>query len=64
MTTTTEPPTNALDDVPERATLGSAARDYVTRVRGGDVGSLPAIAGFVFLVVLFTVLRPDIFATP
>jgi D-xylose transport system permease protein len=63
MTTTTQPPANALDDVPERATLGSAARDYVSRVRGGDVGSLPAIAGFIFLVVLFTVLRPNIFAT-
>src|SRR4051795_9701988 len=63
MTTTTQPSANALDDVPERATLGSAARDYVTRVRGGDVGSLPAIAGFIFLVVLFTILRPDNFAT-
>jgi len=52
-----------LEDVPERATLRSATHDYLTRVRGGDVGSLPAIAGFVFLVVLFTILRPDQFAT-
>jgi D-xylose transport system permease protein len=63
MSTTTDQPATPLEDVPERATLGSATRDYVTRVRGGDVGSLPAIAGFVFLVVLFTILRPDQFAT-
>ena len=63
MSTTTQQPTTPTEDAPERATLGSAARDYLTRVRGGDVGSLPAIAGFVFLVVLFTILRPDQFAT-
>ncbi|MGI3785964.1 MAG: sugar ABC transporter permease, partial [Janthinobacterium lividum] len=63
MSTTTQQPTTPTEDVPERATLGSAARDYLVRVRGGDVGSLPAIAGFIFLVVLFTILRPDQFAT-
>jgi D-xylose transport system permease protein len=63
VTATTEQQPAPSEDVPERATLGSAARDYVTRVRGGDVGSLPAIAGFVFLVVLFTILRPENFAT-
>jgi D-xylose transport system permease protein len=63
MSTTAQQPAAPLEDVPERATLGSAARDYLTRVRGGDVGSLPAIAGFIFLVVLFTILRPDQFAT-
>ena len=63
MSTTTEQTTTPSEEIPEGATLGSAAREYVTRVRGGDVGSLPAIAGFVFLVVLFTILRPDQFAT-
>jgi D-xylose transport system permease protein len=63
MSTTASQSTAPLEDVPERATLGSATRDYLTRVRGGDVGSLPAIAGFIFLVVLFTALRPDQFAT-
>jgi D-xylose transport system permease protein len=63
MSTATEQPATPQQEVPEGATLGSAAREYLTRVRGGDVGSLPAIAGFVFLVVLFTILRPDSFAT-
>jgi D-xylose transport system permease protein len=31
---------------------------YVSRVRGGDMGALPAIAGFVVLSILFTVLSP------
>ena len=63
MSATTQQPVTPTEEVPERATLGSAARDYLVRVRSGDVGSLPAIAGFVFLVVLFTILRPDQFAT-
>lgn len=29
----------------------------------GDLGSLPAVLGFVFLALLFSVLRPDTFAT-
>jgi D-xylose transport system permease protein len=45
------------------ASVGSAVRAYVTRLRGGDVGSLPAILGFVVLVLLFTVLVPDTFAS-
>jgi D-xylose transport system permease protein len=47
----------------EDGSVGSAARAYVTRLRGGDVGSLPAILGFVVLVLLFTILRPDTFAS-
>ena len=41
--------------------LGAAVRDYVARVRGGDVGSLPAILGLVALVVVFSALRPSTF---
>jgi D-xylose transport system permease protein len=37
---------------------------YVNRVRGGDLGALPAVAGIVVLSVLFSVLRPDTFPTP
>jgi hypothetical protein len=44
MSTTVDQPTDSFEDAPERATLGSAARDYFTRVRGGDVGALPAVA--------------------
>ncbi|MDQ1641446.1 MAG: D-xylose transport system permease protein [Actinomycetota bacterium] len=43
------------------ATLGSAAREYINRVRGGDVGPLPAVLGLVVLLVVFSTLRPDTF---
>ncbi len=41
--------------------LGDSVRAYLTRVRGGDVGALPAVLGLVVLVIVFTVLRPDTF---
>jgi D-xylose transport system permease protein len=37
---------------------------YVDRVRGGDLGALPAVAGIIVLSILFSVLRPDTFPTP
>jgi D-xylose transport system permease protein len=46
---------------PNRATVGSVVRDYVAKVRGGDVGSLPAILGLVALVIVFSALRPTTF---
>jgi len=46
---------------PEDRSIGTALRDYVARVRGGDVGSLPAILGLVVLVIVFSVLRPSTF---
>ncbi|GLZ11164.1 ABC transporter permease [Actinomadura sp. NBRC 104425] len=39
----------------------SAALDYWSRVRSGDLGALPAILGLAGLVVLFTALRPETF---
>ncbi len=41
----------------ERPTAGSYIRDYWGRVRGGDIGSLPAILGLIVLVVIFGVAR-------
>ena len=41
--------------------LGDAWRDYVSRVRGGDVGPLPAILGLAALLVVFSSLRPETF---
>jgi D-xylose transport system permease protein len=51
------------EDVPPAPVtgLGDAFREYVSRVRGGDVGPLPAILGLVVLVVIFSVLQPDTF---
>ncbi|MCW8100386.1 ABC transporter permease [Streptomyces tauricus] len=40
------------------ATLRSVARNYVDRVRGGELGALPAILGLIVLCVFFSVLRP------
>ena len=58
--------TVAEEEVPRLPTpapreLGTAVRDYIDRVRGGDVGSLPAVLGLIVLVVVFSVLRPATF---
>ena len=37
--------------------IGQAMRDYWARVRGGDIGSLPAVLGLIVLVILFGVLE-------
>jgi D-xylose transport system permease protein len=39
-------------------------RAYVTKLRGGDLGSLPALLGLVVLVVVFAALRPGRFTDP
>jgi ABC-type xylose transport system permease subunit len=44
--------------------LGGAVRAYIARVRGGDLGALPAILGIVALGLLFFALRPETFLTP
>jgi len=41
--------------------LAGAARDYIDRIRGGDMGSLPAVLGLVVLFVIFSILRPESF---
>ena len=46
---------------PARNPLAAAFADYVAKVRGGDVGSLPAVLGLIVLVIVFTVLRPETF---
>ncbi len=43
--------------------LQSPTRDYLQRLRGGDMGSLPAIAGLAALCIVFTIMD-DAFATP
>jgi D-xylose transport system permease protein len=41
-------------DAKQSATLADAAREYLGRVKGGDMGSLPAVAGLVVLVIVFS----------
>jgi D-xylose transport system permease protein len=47
---------------PQGARLGTYARNYVARVRGGEMGALPAILGLVVLVIVFSALRPRFFS--
>ncbi|MFM8515205.1 MAG: sugar ABC transporter permease [Actinomycetota bacterium] len=48
---------------PSNASVSETFRAYLGRVRGGDMGPLPAVIGLVVLVVLFSLLRP-VFFTP
>lgn len=48
---------------PTNTSVGETFRAYVARVRGGDMGPLPAVIGLLVLVVLFSLLRP-VFFTP
>jgi D-xylose transport system permease protein len=62
----TETHENVGHDAPseESATVQSIIGDYLTKLRGGDLGSLPAILGLVVLCVVFSVLRPGRFTDP
>jgi D-xylose transport system permease protein len=41
--------------------LGASVAGYFTRVRSGEVGSLPAILGLIALIAVFSLLRPGTF---
>ncbi len=43
--------------------IGAAMGSYFSRVKGGDVGSLPAVLGLIVLIGLFSVLKPETFFT-
>ena len=59
-----EPASSGFDsDNRQAATIGDSARDYLNRLRGGDMGSLPAILGLVFLFVLFASLNDKFLTT-
>jgi D-xylose transport system permease protein len=55
--------TPGFDNDRSTATLGEAVKAYVDRVRGGDMGALPAVLGLVVLFVVFSILRPDTFTS-
>jgi D-xylose transport system permease protein len=55
MTTAAVPPA---DVEPKGASLRLYAFTYLARVRGGEMGALPAILGLVVLAVVFAVLQP------
>ncbi|HYH72148.1 MAG TPA: ABC transporter permease [Nocardioides sp.] len=47
----------------QAATIADSARDYLNRLRGGDMGSLPAILGLIFLFVVFASLNDRFLTT-
>ena len=53
--------TDETHETSSAGSLGGITRAYVAKIRGGDVGSLPAILGLVVLVVAFSLLRPETF---
>ena len=67
MTTETTPAPAPAPAPPEEhdvaGDLRGAWTDYWDRVRGGDVGALPAVLGLVALVIVFSVMRASTFLT-
>jgi len=51
------------NDNRQTGTIGDAARDYLNRLRGGDMGSLPAILGLVVLFIVFASLNDRFLTT-
>jgi D-xylose transport system permease protein len=41
--------------------VGDQFKAYLSRLRGGEMGALPAVAGFIVLAILFTALSPFFF---
>ena len=60
-TSTTSTPSGPNDLEHVDNSIGGLIRAYVTRIRGGDVGALPAILGLIALVIVFSILKPQQF---
>lgn len=52
-----------LETTPGQGGIGEAAGAYWERIKGGDLGALPAMIGAVVLVIVFGVMEPDSFLT-
>src|SRR3954447_17786299 len=66
MSTSTEPSQLSQFEVqttPGQGGVGEAAGAYWERIKGGDLGALPAILGCVVLAIVFGILQPDSFLT-
>src|SRR3954463_11680283 len=65
MSTSTEPEQQVsqfdLETTPGQGGVGEAARAYWDRVKGGELGALPAIFGVVVLVIVFSLLSDTFF---
>src|SRR3954453_15981867 len=65
MSTSTEQPLSQfeIETTPGQGGLGEATGAYWDRIKGGDLGSLPAVLGCIVLVIVFGILEPDTFLT-
>lgn len=52
-----------LETTPGQGGIGEAASGYWERIKGGDLGALPAVIGCVVLVIVFGIMEPDSFLT-
>jgi len=52
-----------LETTPGQGGVGEAAGAYWDRIKGGDLGALPAVIGAVVLVIVFGIMEPDSFLT-
>ncbi len=48
--------------VTESGGLGAHAKAYVDKLRGGDLGALPALSGLILLILIFGITQPDFFS--
>lgn len=55
---TTALPADGLIGSGQEGTVADQVRAWYQRVRGGDMGALPAIGGFVVLSILFSIMSP------
>lgn len=60
--TTTLLPRDGLGAGTPAPSVGDHVRDYLARVRGGDLGSLPAVIGLTVLCLAFATVRPVFFS--
>jgi D-xylose transport system permease protein len=65
MSTSTEQPVSQfeIETTPGQSSLRDASGAYWERIKGGDLGALPAILGCVVLAIVFGVMEPDSFLT-
>ncbi|WP_336205793.1 sugar ABC transporter permease [Nonomuraea sp. LPB2021202275-12-8] len=54
-----ELPGEAIVAATQAPSIGRSVRAYVERVRGGDMGALPAVLGLVVLCTVFAIARPS-----
>src|SRR5689334_4013015 len=61
--TATEAPASEFEQEAGAQTIPDAAALYWSRIKGGDLGALPAILGVIVLVAVFGILEGDTFLT-